>query len=64
MAGRVQIALGSLSVGVEVDQIYPDAITDLCSRAQTLFTHALSETQKAGIDPAGYEITDEEEPEA
>lgn len=47
---RVIINLGSLNIRVEQDSIYPDMVTDLCNRANSLFVSTIKEAKEAGID--------------
>jgi hypothetical protein len=58
---RVQISLWSLTVIVEADVKYPDAIDDITNRASTLFVTGLLAAKEQGLDVTEVNFLDEDE---
>lgn len=61
----LNITLGGLSVSIEEDVLYPDALDDLSARVQTLFDNSITRAEASGIDVMDFQMTpyldDEEE---
>lgn len=46
-----QISLGGLSVSIDTDANYPDAVDDVANRVKAMFGEALSLCEEHSIDP-------------
>ena len=60
----VTVTLGELQIWLSQDGVYPDQVTDLCSRAAVLFGTALAQVKATGINvmsPDGEDGDEEDE---
>lgn len=53
----LNITLGGLSVSIESDTEYPDAMDDLSARVQTLFDNSIIRAEASGIDVMDFRMT-------
>lgn len=51
------ISLGGLSVSIESETTYPDALDDLSARIQILFDNSIIRAEASGIDIMDFQMT-------
>jgi len=49
-SASIHISLGALEVGIELENVYPDALVDMVNRIAVLLGTSLAEAKAAGID--------------